>query len=80
MPNLVTTTEKILKKLNEGKDVWVEVPTLYMLSSVKVDGPNHVNLNPDGMVVKLFVNTNTGETKTFIAKWIDSQETKQLTI
>ncbi len=66
------TVEQILTDLNRGlpANTWVLVPTSYYLSATTVNAMGNVNLLPNGMVLTLFINNETGEIKTYLTKWI----------
>lgn len=76
----ITTVKKILEELNgPGKNSpWSEVPSTYILSSVSISGPGQINIQQDGLILKVFINLLTGEIKTYLAKWIDIPEAKYL--
>jgi hypothetical protein len=80
MATQITTVRKILDELNGvGKDTpWNEIPQTYTLTSVKVNVVGTADLQPQGVLLKLFINSKTGEIKTYLAKWLDIPEAKLL--
>ena len=76
----ITTIKAILDNLN-GPDQttpWVPLLGVNFLSTAQINPPNEININSEGLVLKAFINLNTGEIKTYLAKWTDAPETNQL--
>lgn len=81
MAEQITTVRAILDQLNNGagRDTpWVPLLGVNFLSFAQVNPPSEINVTNNGLVLKAFINTNTGEVKTFLAKWTDAPETNQL--
>jgi hypothetical protein len=70
-----TKIADILSELNKGgSSAWEEMPGYYSLQACTLDikqKPNPVSLSPAGVVVKGFINTETGEMKFYLAKILD---------
>jgi hypothetical protein len=73
----VNSIENILRELNSGVDKnWVAAPGIAALTSVTVsEAETSIGNNPQvtfnasrGVIVKIFINKKTGETKTYLAK------------
>jgi hypothetical protein len=77
----ITTTRKILDSLN-GKDKnspWVVVPSLYTLTAAGISPVNgKVDLQSEGLILKVFINESTGEIKTYLAKFIEDVSERSL--
>jgi hypothetical protein len=56
---------------------WEAIPGIYTLHQGKVDG-NTVTSLGDSLVLKGFINTTTGEVKTYLAKLLDEKEAETL--
>lgn len=77
------TIATILEVLNgEGNTgPWVEVTGFYMTNqgSIQIkDTVTTITKKDEALAVKYFVHTETGEIKTYIAKWLDDPEASQL--
>jgi len=66
----------ILAQLNSQTAGWIEINGYHAYTSPKIFSPNVVDFNfpTGGVVLKLFANTNTGETRAYVAKWLDIPE------
>ncbi len=79
MADLVKTIAQILELLNaENKGIWILINGYYALIEPHVldktpeDGKNvNYNFPTNGIVLKAFLNTSTGEIRTFVAKFTD---------
>lgn len=70
MPPLLTV-EQILRKLNAEKigETWYVVDNFYTLPATTVTGSQSIILSlTAGVVTKIFVNQQTAEVRTFLAK------------
>ena len=71
MATSITTTAKILEYLNNGKKgPWLQIKGTFMLSSVAVTGLNQTSILPNGVVLTLFINSQTSEIRVFLTKVI----------
>lgn len=76
----ITSIRKILDELN-GKNKtapWVPLNGVTFLSQAQIKPVDQIYVGPDGLVLKAFINTSTGEIKTYLAKWTDAPETNTL--
>ena len=72
--SIIKIADIIAELDKNGIPGWEEVPGYYTLQSSSIDvtkKPNPVDLNPNGIVLKVFANTNTGEIRFYIAKILD---------
>ncbi len=71
--------QNILDELNHGDSTkpWVSLPGIYGLFGSKIEKES-VNMNEKAIALKLFLNTKTVEVKSYIAKWLDEPEAKDL--
>jgi len=79
-PNI--TLNEILIELNgpTGSGEWVRMPGYFAVSSPKINSDTSLDfLNPSsGILLVVFVNKRTAETKNFIAKFTDDPIRNQL--
>lgn len=79
MANRINTIQNVLNELNNGlpNQPWYPIPSVFTLKSASVTN-GEINDDQQILVVKVFVNTTTGEIKTYVAKWLDVPETTSL--
>lgn len=74
MPPRILTINEILSGLN-GSSVagpWVELPGVNGIPVVSINGPSNIVVSfNSAYVVKTFINSETAEIKSFLAKSID---------
>jgi len=75
MPSRILTVEEILLSLNEQSGnvgVWGVIEDVLVIPSTLIQGPGNISIQLGrGIVVKGFLNDQTGEIRTFLAKSID---------
>lgn len=72
------TIENILRDLNETGHDWTEMPGLYFLSAASPGTAARINIMQTGAALKGFINNATGETKFYLAKWLNVPEREML--
>lgn len=81
MAHQVYTIAQILKDLNEGTSTspWKVVDDLYSIPTAKVN-PTSLTIDPAGAAIalKIFLNQETGESRLYLAKWLDDAEASKL--
>ena len=79
VPKPIKTIEQILTELNnQGAGMWIALEGYYGLPGLKIEDNGSVANGKDIIVGKVFVNTATGEIKTFVAKTLDIPEREKL--
>lgn len=72
MPPRILTIEEINASLTQIGGTWMEFPGTAILPSVTINGPQNISVVPNrGYVIKVFINSENGELKTFLAKSIN---------
>ncbi len=81
MADTVLTIEQILEKLNEGKATkpWTVIPGIFSLQGSKIENKQSVS-KAEVLILKSFINQETGEVKSYLSKLTDEPETKDLPI
>jgi hypothetical protein len=72
-PPVIKTIAQIIIDLNaEGRGTWVELNGYYVLSVPKISGKKFdFNFPEQGMILKAFWNSSSGEIRTYAAKNLD---------
>lgn len=79
VPPPVASVEAIKKMLDsEGKGVWKIEGGYSHIGSCTIKENGTYNIDPSGIVVKVFINSSTGEARSFVARWLDIPERKFL--
>lgn len=82
MATKVYSISKILDDLNKDlpSKLWMPIDGVFLYSQGKVDTINKkVNPELNNLVIKSFINKETGEVRSYLAKWLeDEPETAEL--
>lgn len=80
MADKTYSVQQILEDLNRGlpRPEWVQIPNVYSLSEGKIENDSFTSTKV-ALVLKVMINTRTGEIKTYLSKLLrDVPETESL--
>ncbi len=79
MPPRIISLEEIRGILNASGGTWTEIQHLNMLPVVTIAGAQMISASQtSGLVIKAFLNADTGEIRLFLAKATDVPERNNL--
>lgn len=79
MAQQITTIQTILSNLNGGPTgPWIPIDGVYTSDEANIDSDNKITSAGQLLVQKKFINTQTGEIKSYLSKWTNELKTQNL--